>query len=200
MTVEDFCPVLHQSKFMLVELHIVIMMMVTMMVIITSYFIIAIIDNNIFLPYRWSFTPSHESLHGANYCAPVIQPEANIEQTQNKATRDTSGDQSAMILDPPKKGKKSLKMAIVVSFGWGGRAVLSITEWLGRTRASAVYMTLNPVRHLSWWAGSHLSCSHKVIRCMQSSVEVVHQGNSSGTMLGLAGSCDFLVSIFPLWE
>lgn len=54
-----------------------------------------------------------------------------------------------MILDPPKKGKKSLNMAIIVSFGWGGRAVLSITEWLGRTRASAIYVTLNPVRHLS---------------------------------------------------
>lgn len=79
---------------MLVELHIVIMMMVTMMVIISSYFITAITDNNIFLPYRWSFTPSHESLFGANYCPPVIQPEANIEQAQNKATRGTSGDQS----------------------------------------------------------------------------------------------------------
>lgn len=86
---------------MLVELHIVIMMMVTMMVISASYFIIAIIDNNIFLPFRWSFIPSLEFLFGANYCAPVIQPEANIEQAQNKATRGTSGDQSAMILDPP---------------------------------------------------------------------------------------------------
>lgn len=177
MTVENFCPVLHQSKFMLVELHIVIMMMMPMMVIITSYFTIAIIDNNIFLRFRWSFTPSHEFLFGANYCAPVIQPEANIEQAKNKATRCTSGDQSAMILDPPPKKKKkctkSLNMAIMVSFGWGGRTVLSITEGLCRTRASAVYMTLNPVRHLSWWAGSHPSCSRKVIRCMQSSVEVV---------------------------
>lgn len=109
MTVEDFCPVLHHSKFMHVELHIVIMRMVTMMVIITSYFIITIIDNNVFRPYRWSFTPSHESLYGANDCAPVIQPEANIEQAQNKATRGTSGDQSALILDPPPKKQNKTK-------------------------------------------------------------------------------------------
>lgn len=137
-----------------------------------------------------------------------LLPSCNSARSKHRASTEKSNKRhfrwSVMILDPPKKGKKSLNMAIIVSFGWGGnqsgRAVLSITEWLGRTRASAIYVTLNPVRHLSWWAGSHLSCSHKVIRCMQSSVEVVHQGNSLGTMLGLAGSCEFLVSIFPLWE
>lgn len=82
-----------------------------------------------------------------------------------------------------KKGKKSLNMAMVVSFGWGSWAVVLITKRLGRSWTSAVYMTLNPVRHLSWWAGGalrgRLNCSHKVIRCMQSSV-----GSSSRKLFG----------------
>lgn len=58
----------------------------TMMVIINHYFIIAIIDN-IFLPFTWSFTLSHEPLYGTCYYTPAIQPEANKEQAENKAKR-----------------------------------------------------------------------------------------------------------------
>lgn len=80
---------------MSIELNIVIMMMMTMMVIINDDFIIAVIDNNAFLP-SWSFSPSHESLYGTCYYTPVNQAEANKEQAENKAKRAASGDQSAM--------------------------------------------------------------------------------------------------------
>lgn len=88
MAMEDFYPVLHQSVFMFVELHIVIMMMMmAMIVVINNYVIISIIDIHIFLPCRWSFTPSHESLYGTCCYTPVIQPEANKQQAENRAKK-----------------------------------------------------------------------------------------------------------------
>lgn len=114
---EDFYPVLHQSVFMFVDLHIMIMMMMAMMVVINNDVIIAIIDIHIFLPYRWSFTPS-QSLYGTCYYTPVIQPEANKQQAEKRAKRAPAGDKSATILDQKKKKELKHRHRGVLWLGW----------------------------------------------------------------------------------